>query len=596
MDGINEINNYADDRGHTTDRHQEQEHIDGSDVQVEQISKFLLECPEAALNVHMYLQKNYFNQQARNQPSNSTPKRVHPLDDSGRSSNNGIGQYIRPRKRFQRSKDKYIMNTYQEFTTQPQQQVIPSYAIEQQTSSQKDNQRKRIPFDQLKHAVSSNLPCFHIQWASNTDRNKIPSAIHASELVFKELQSNGVKINRFTLVGWAGQKLKLGVNNKDDYATLVATDKWPAKINGIDIEVIKPKFTPNSFALVVRYVPRELDDEFVANEIQRTIASADRIKRIQYTHQRRSNDYRFDVKDYQEYNSALKLGRIAIGHSWLSITPFFSGNRLMYCTKCWSIGHLRNKCSGAARCRVCLETLTDNSSHVCKNEPKCAQCNGNHHSLDSQCQVIREYKQRLKEDVEEAISCGKLHRIAPKEQAPAFEPHEQDFPAMKTDDYHQTRKWNVDQEHTAGQPTTVNVGESEKSFENINSKLSKLLEGNKRVEDKVDQLKAELKIVTLDTQLHQAVLVDVITTMKDFIQNFIPPSLTYDKSNRMTLIPVAQQFFNRFHTAAMRLNDGFQFNRKVSYTPTIITPNFLSNTATISTSNKPTSSNVHIYQ
>ena len=181
-----------------------------------------------------------------------------------------------------------------------------------------------------------------------------------------------------------GKKLKLGVNNKEDYAILVATDKWPTKVNGIDIIVQKAKFSPDSFALVVRYVPRELDESFVAGEIQRTIASADRIKRIHYAYQRKINDFRFDVKDYQEYNAALQLGRIAIGHSWLSITQFFPGNRLTYCTKCWCLGHLRNRnrCDAATRCRVCLDTLNDGSTHICKNEPKCAQCGGNHHSLD----------------------------------------------------------------------------------------------------------------------------------------------------------------------------------------------------------------------
>jgi hypothetical protein len=592
MDEINEINNFSNSCYRTTDGRQEQEQIDVSGVQVEQISKFLLEFPEAALNVHKYLQKNYYNQQELNQPINSTPKRGHPLDDSVRSANNENGQRQRPRKRFQRNKEKYNDAAQQDFTTQPQQQSIPSSSKVQQTSSQNVNQRKSIAFDQLKHAVSSNLPCFHIQWASDANRNNIPSAIQASDLIFKELQNNGVKINRFTLVGWVGKKLKLGVNNKDDYAFLVATDKWPAKINGIDIEVIKPKFTPDSFALVVRYVPRELDEEFVTNEIQRTIASADRIKRIQYTYQRRSNDYRFDVKDYQEYNSALKLGRIAIGHSWLSMTPFFPGNRLTYCTKCWCIGHLRNKCSVSARCRVCLEILTDNPSHVCKNEPKCAQCNGKYHSLDNQCQVIRDYKQRLKEGVEEAISSGKLHRLAPKAQAPAFELHEQDFPALKTGGNHQPRKWNIEQDHTAGQSNTTNVIETEKSLENINNKLSKLLDNNKRVEDKIDQLKADLKTVTLDTQLHQAVLLDVITTMKDFIQNFIPPSLTSSRYDRTSLIPVAQQFYNRFHAASIRLNDGFQFNRKVSFTPSTTIHNISSNISAKSTSNMPTASNI----
>ena len=180
-----------------------------------------------------------------------------------------------------------------------------------------------------------------------------------------------------------GKKLKLGVNHKEDYAILVATDKWPTKVNGIDIIVQKPKFSPDSFALVVRYVPRELDESFVAGEIQRTIASADRIKRIHYAYQRK-NDFRFDVKDYQEYNAALQLGRIAIGHLWLSITQFFPGNRLTYCTKYWCLGHLRNRnrCDAATRCRVCLDILNDGSTHICKNEPKCAQCAGNHHSLD----------------------------------------------------------------------------------------------------------------------------------------------------------------------------------------------------------------------
>ena len=65
----------------------------------------------------------------------------------------------------------------------------------------------------------------------------------------------------------------------------------------------------------MRYVPRELDESFVAGEIQRIIASANRIKRMHYAYQRKTNDFRFDVKDYQEYNAALQLGRIAIGHS-----------------------------------------------------------------------------------------------------------------------------------------------------------------------------------------------------------------------------------------------------------------------------------------
>ena len=402
------------------------------------------------------------------------------------------------------------------------------------------------------------------------------------------------------MVGWSGKKLKLGVNNKEDYAILVATDKWPTRVNGIDIIVQKPKFSPDSFVLFVRYVPRERDESFVAGEIQRTIASADRIKRIHYAYQRKTNDFRFDVKDYQEYNAALQLGRIAIGHSWLSITQFFPGNRLTYCTKCWCLDHLKNRCDAATRCRVCLDTLNDGSTHICKNKRKCAQCGGNHHSLDYQCQVIQDYKHRLKEDVEEAIKSGKLHRFQPKEQSPSFKLMEKNFPALKADDNHSLKKWNTVQARTTNQWNTMKVLEADKSFDGINKKLSELLDSNKRVENKVDQLKADSKIVTLNTQLHQAVLIDIITIMKDFSQQFVSPSLTSSRLDRMPLIPVAQEFYNRFHIASISLNDGFQLNRKVVVASSaddcvVLHSNqcspLLSNTIDKSISNKPKSSN-----
>jgi hypothetical protein len=409
----------------------------------------------------------------------------------------------------------------------------------------------------------------------DADRNNLPSALHASDQILKELHSKGVLISRFTLVGWIGKKLKLGVNNKDDYATLMSTDKWPTKINGIDIAVIKPKYNPDSFALVVRYVPRDLEEEFVANEIKRTISSAERIKRIHFAYQRKTDDYRFDVKDYQEYNSALQLGRIGIGHSWLSITPFFPGNRLTFCTKCWCIGHLRNKCNKAAKCRVCLEILTENHPQMCTSEPKCAQCDGKHHSLDNQCEIIRDYKNQLKEEVNNAIKSGKLQRIAPMTQDRNFELQEQDFPASKTTHNPPRKKWNTTQGHSTNEMIPINIPEIEKSLEDISNKLSKLVDSNQRVESKVNQLTAELKIVTLDTQLHQAVLTDVIEIMKDFVQKFLPALLTSNKDERMNLMPLAQQFYNRYYSASTRLNDGFQLNRKVSRTPSIVNQNIL---------------------
>ncbi|CAF2053706.1 unnamed protein product, partial [Rotaria magnacalcarata] len=353
------------------------------------------------------------------QPVNSTPKRGHPLDESGSSINNGRGRRKYPLKGIDNNANKQSQYVQQEINLQPQQPSTSTSSGErqQQVINQASTNRKRISFNQLKHAVSSNLPCFFfIEFISDTDRHSIPTALHASDLVLKELQSKGVLINKFALVGWSGKKLKLGVNNKEDYATLV-----------------------------VRYVPRELEENFVSNEIQRTIASADRIKRIHYSYQRRTDDYRFDVKDYSEYDAVLQLGRIAIGHSWLSITKVYPGNRLTYCTKCWCIDHLRNKCNSENKCRICLENVRVATPHMCKNEPK---CDGNHHSLDNQCQVIKEYKDHLKEDVKDAIQKGLLQWLSLQEKSPMFELRDQDFSPLTTSDNHSDKRWNIAQPRT----------------------------------------------------------------------------------------------------------------------------------------------------
>ena len=68
-----------------------------------------------------------------------------------------------------------------------------------------------------------------------------------------------------------GNKLKLGVNNKESYATLMSTDKWPTKINNVNITIIKPKFMPDAFALVVHYVSLQYDDDYVREEIEHNI-------------------------------------------------------------------------------------------------------------------------------------------------------------------------------------------------------------------------------------------------------------------------------------------------------------------------------------
>ncbi|CAF1536291.1 unnamed protein product, partial [Adineta steineri] len=59
-------------------------------------------------------------------------------------------------------------------------------------------------------------------------------------------------------------------------------------------------------------------------EIKRNLQSAENIRHIQYRFQRRTTDFRFVIKDLDEYNSTLKLGRISIGNTFCTITPFLT--------------------------------------------------------------------------------------------------------------------------------------------------------------------------------------------------------------------------------------------------------------------------------
>ncbi|CAF1357854.1 unnamed protein product [Rotaria sp. Silwood1] len=109
---------------------------------------------------------------------------------------------------------------------------------------------------------------------------------------------------------------------------------------------------------------------------------------------------------------------ISIGKTFCSITSFLSGNRMTYCTRCWCLGHMRNKCKVEhPRCRICLNSINDHQTHVCSNIARCPQCNGNHHSLSSVCEKVLQYRSQLKEQVNNDLSTDKLHRLIPQEHS-----------------------------------------------------------------------------------------------------------------------------------------------------------------------------------
>jgi hypothetical protein len=53
-----------------------------------------------------------------------------------------------------------------------------------------EQQRTSHPFDQLKRAVFSNLPCFFIEFDQNTTSHSLPSAFEARNFIVKSISKN----------------------------------------------------------------------------------------------------------------------------------------------------------------------------------------------------------------------------------------------------------------------------------------------------------------------------------------------------------------------------------------------------------------------
>ncbi|CAM4973700.1 unnamed protein product, partial [Rotaria socialis] len=73
---------------------------------------------------------------------------------------------------------------------------------------------------------------------------------------------------------------------------------------------------------------------------------------------------------------------------------------------------------------------------------------------------------------------------------------------LTTSDNHSNKRWNIAQPRTTVESNFLRSSDTEKAFESINDNLAKLIDSNKRLENKVDLLSTSMKMITLDTQLH----------------------------------------------------------------------------------------------
>ncbi|CAF4963676.1 unnamed protein product, partial [Rotaria magnacalcarata] len=225
---------------------------------LEEMIAFIRQNPNVAFDIHEHLTHHTHPHRINAPAQSSTPQTSKRILDS---SDNDGAQISKQQRVLSNGKQKKTREMNFSKVPSPVHQMNNNLRLDQPRQQASVQQQHRVPFEQLKRAVSSNLPSARV-----------------IEGYFKQ---QGIAIS-FSLVGHAGNKFKLGVNNKESYATLINTGKWPSQINNINITVSKPKFIPDSFVLVVRYVPLQYDDEFVKEEIKRNLQSVENIRHIQY--------------------------------------------------------------------------------------------------------------------------------------------------------------------------------------------------------------------------------------------------------------------------------------------------------------------------
>ena len=381
---------------------------------------------EMKSNRHVYnepIQINMMNQHRNNQfapPDNYHHFQEESISTSKRSWEQFSGSNEQRKK--SRSDDVEQQHQYQqnwrssEMNTPSQNTNIePTDSNDQadtiRTTEANTNKQYTLPLCQLKRAVSQKPPCFIIDFDKTIAEHDLPSKKLACNLIKDHLKKNNIKIESFSVARFTGHRLTIGVDNLEDYSKLAQTDKWPTTINNLKIELKKPKFVPECFALVVRYVPEKFSVDMVADKIKLLIRSADKFIQVTNSYNSGIKHIKFTVSDLDEYKHLLQLGRLPIAGGFYPIYKFIPVEKLTYCTYCWKLGHLRYECKLKIRkCRTCLEVFDGNHNNKCSGKALCAQCGLDHYSLDPDCEYVQKYRERLKQEVQQAVQDGTISR------------------------------------------------------------------------------------------------------------------------------------------------------------------------------------------
>ncbi|CAF5218712.1 unnamed protein product, partial [Rotaria magnacalcarata] len=185
---------------------------------------------------------------------------------------------------------------------------------------------------------------------------------------------------------------------------------------------------------------------------------------------------------------------------------------------------MREKCKlENPRCRICLNSINDRQSHACSNNIRCAQCGGDHHSLSNLCEKVVEYRSQLKQQVDNALATGKLHRVEPQNRnhPVQFTMDAKEFPPLPSQSKGFT-PWRVAVAQTPTNTKEKNEDTTRMLLE-INKNVLDMKDYTHSMNEKLDRMKEKVSINAVDTELHHEALLKLLPTLVDIVKEFIWP-------------------------------------------------------------------------
>jgi hypothetical protein len=198
--------------------------------------------------------------------------------------------------------------------------------------------------------------------------------------------------------------------------------------------------------------------------------------------------------------------------------------------------------------------------------PKCAQCDGEHHSLNSQCHVIQQYRADLKEDVTKALESGKLHRNVNTNPQSDFDMKKEDFPSLGESKRPQQSAWNRVQSETRNEVTP----DSTKLLLLINENLTEMRESNRRVEEKLEKINIQVNQTALDAELHQTTVDKLMETIRLLIHNVIWPVTGQVKPELLKSKTGLQSIYDNLRELKTNLKNDDEIRRKRPSSPSTL--------------------------